>query len=66
MKIVIKKYMQKPCKHLQDHIERRGIKIWKTMQKSDIENGVATRAIGLENIFLDPIQTQSYPMTITR
>lgn len=47
MKIVIKKYMQKPCKHLQDHIERRGIKIWKTMQKSDIENSVTTRAIEL-------------------
>lgn len=39
--------MQKPCKHFQDHIEQRGNKIWKTMQKSDIENGVATRAIGL-------------------
>lgn len=47
MKIVIKKSMQKPFKHFQDHIEQRGNKIWKTMQKSDIENGMATRAIGL-------------------
>lgn len=49
--------MLKPCKHLQDHIEQRGNKIWKTMQKSDIENGVDTQAIGLEKIFQDPNQT---------
>lgn len=57
MKIVIKKSMQKPCKHLQVHIEQRGKKVWKTMQKSDIENGVPTQAIELEKNFKDPIQT---------